>query len=99
MNEFHYHFDWDAAKAAVNLRKHSVRFELAATVFSDPLSLSIYDQVHGEQEDRWVTIGKAEDQLLVVVVHTWRDEDANIVRIRIISARPANSYERQQYEG
>jgi uncharacterized DUF497 family protein len=30
-------FIWNAAKAAMNARKHGVRFEDAATVFADPL--------------------------------------------------------------
>ncbi len=30
-------FEWDAAKAAANVRKHGVTFEEAATVFADPL--------------------------------------------------------------
>ncbi|QGX39334.1 BrnT family toxin [Permianibacter aggregans] len=97
--EVQYHFEWDAAKAASNRRKHGISFELAATVFRDPLMLSMFDDEHSEQEERWVTLGKAANQVLVVVVHTWRDEAANAVRIRLISARPATAAERQQYEG
>lgn len=96
---FHYHFEWDDTKAASNRRKHGIGFELAATVFQDPLLLTIFDDEHSEQEERWVTLGKAANQVLVVVVHTWHDEAANAVRIRIISARPATAPERQQYEG
>lgn len=96
---FQYHFEWDDAKAASNRRKHGIGFELAATVFRDPLMLTIFDDEHSEQEERWVTLGKAANELLVVVVHTWRDEISNAVRVRIISARPATAAERQQYEG
>lgn len=39
-------FEWDAHKAAANLAKHGVSFEEAATVFSDPLSLTIPDPAH-----------------------------------------------------
>lgn len=35
-----FHFSWDPAKAASNRRKHGIDFELAATVFRDPLALS-----------------------------------------------------------
>jgi hypothetical protein len=31
-------FEWDAAKASVNLKAHGVSFEEAATVFQDPLA-------------------------------------------------------------
>ena len=34
---------WDGRKADLNLRKHGVAFEEAATVFSDPLALIIED--------------------------------------------------------
>jgi uncharacterized DUF497 family protein len=33
-------FDWDPRKAAANLRKHSVSFEEASTVFADDYSLT-----------------------------------------------------------
>ena len=97
--DFHYHFEWDETKAASNRRKHGISFELAATVFQDPLLLTIVDDEHSEQEERWITLGKAATEVLVVVVHTWHDDAANAVRIRIISARPATAHERQQYEG
>jgi len=45
--EFHWPmplgFEWDDAKAKSNLAKHGVSFEEAATVFGDPLSLTILD--------------------------------------------------------
>lgn len=34
-------FEWDTEKAESNLQKHGVSFEEAATVFFDPLSLTI----------------------------------------------------------
>jgi hypothetical protein len=34
-------FEWDAEKAATNLRKHGVSFEEAATVFDDPLAVTL----------------------------------------------------------
>ena len=51
-----FEFDWDPAKAASNLRKHKVGFELAATVFRDPLMQSILDGDHSEFEQRWITM-------------------------------------------
>lgn len=34
-------FEWDDRKAKANLAKHNLGFEEAATVFGDPLSLTI----------------------------------------------------------
>jgi uncharacterized DUF497 family protein len=35
-----FQFEWDEVKAAANLRKHAVAFELASTVFGDPRILT-----------------------------------------------------------
>lgn len=37
-------FEWDANKAASNLRKHGIRFEEAVLVFDDPQHLSRHDR-------------------------------------------------------
>jgi len=88
---------WDEAKAARNLSKHGVSFELAATVFEDPHSRSVTDRmIDGEQ--RWHTLGAAAGGvLLLVVVHSWGD-DRGDEEIRIISARRATPKERRLYE-
>jgi len=68
---FEFYFEWDAAKAASNRRKHGVSFDLAATVFRDPLMISIPDEDHSEAEERWITMGQAESSKLLLVVHTY----------------------------
>lgn len=93
------HIEWDPAKAASNLRKHGVSFADAAEVLRDPLALTIFDDDHSEQEERWVTLGQVKGQQLLVVVHTWRDEGDNSIHVRIISARHATAREAQQYQG
>jgi hypothetical protein len=93
-----YQFEWHPAKAAANLKKHGVSFEQATEVFTDPIALTLYDEDNSEEEDRWITLGKGFKQHYLVVVHTFRDSQANTVRIRIISARPATKHEIKQYE-
>lgn len=85
--------EWDPFKAEANRLKHGVTFEEAATVFSDPLSLTIPDPLHSQTEERFIIVGESVQRRLLVVVHTDR-EDA----IRIISARVANAHERKTYE-
>lgn len=80
-------FEWDAAKAAANLRKHGVSFELAMRVFADPLAISHQDRIE-DGESRWQTLGRVDGMLLLLVAHTVRDEDDGEI-IRIISARAA----------
>jgi uncharacterized DUF497 family protein len=87
------HFEWDAAKAAKNLRKHRVSFEEASSVFYDPLAVTGADPDHSEAEERLVTFGLSSEDQLLVVSHTERGE-----AIRIISARLATQSERRIYE-
>lgn len=88
-------FEWDARKAAINLRKHGVSFEEAKTVFLDEEALLIPDEEHSTEEDRFVIMGFSVQLRILVVCHCHRQSD-DIVRI--ISARKANSTERKQYE-
>jgi len=93
-----YQFEWHLTKAAANLKKHGVSFEQATGVFKDPVALTIYDADNSDEEDRWVTLGQIQQQHYLVVVHTFRDSQADTVRIRMISARPATKHEIKQYE-
>jgi uncharacterized protein len=90
-------FEWDSEKARTNLRKHGVAFELATTIFSDPLHLSIPDK-KTRDEERWVSVGRSADFSTLVVVHTYIERRSDLEIIRIISARKATRKERTQYE-
>jgi hypothetical protein len=85
--------EWDKEKARQNVRKHRVSFEEAATVFSDPLSLTIDDPFPSWREMRFVTVGRSVHGRLLVVAHTERGGT-----IRIISARLPTRSERVTYE-
>ncbi|MCR4304339.1 MAG: BrnT family toxin [Gallionella sp.] len=91
-------FDWDANKARGNFQKHKVSFWLATTVFRDPLAITIFDDEHSDDEDRWVTLGHAENGHLLVVIHTSEEVSETELRIRIISARRAEREEIHDYE-
>jgi|ERR1022692_1070127 uncharacterized DUF497 family protein len=93
-------FEWDPAKAAINLRKHAVSFDIAMRVFADPFALTEAVRIEGG-EQRWQTLGIVEGHLLLLVAHTIRDDDEGgqpIEIIRIISARAADRKERRRYE-
>lgn len=49
-------FEWDEAKAMSNLVKHGVSFDEASTVFADARSITMYDEMHSTDEDRYVDI-------------------------------------------
>jgi uncharacterized DUF497 family protein len=93
-----YDFEWDAAKALSNARKHGVTFDQAATVFLDALALTVSDSVHSQYEERWFTLGLDASGALLAVAHTYQAVGPASVRVRIISARPATKQERRFYE-
>ncbi|CAN5869898.1 BrnT family toxin [soil metagenome] len=97
MADLAYDFEWDGSKADSNLKKHSVTFEQAATVFLDALSVTVFDEVHSQYEERWFTLGYATNGVLLAVAHTYQATSATTIRIRIISARPATKQERHFY--
>jgi len=93
-----YDFDWDQQKARSNYLKHGVRFDQAITVFRDPRALSIYDEEHSREEDRWVTVGLSARGGVVVVHHTFEERDSTIdLRINkgILSPRRQERKERK----
>jgi uncharacterized DUF497 family protein len=86
-------FEWDPGKAEANFRKHGVRFSEAEPVFVDDFAVTILDDASAPYEQRFVSIGMGVKQRVLVVVYCFRGR-----KIRIISARLANTHERAEYE-
>jgi uncharacterized DUF497 family protein len=85
------HFEWDAAKARSNERKHSVSFEEAASIFRG-FCLQRPDLRRDYGETRFVALGLDSNGVALNVVITVRGEI-----IRIISAWKASKHERETY--
>jgi uncharacterized DUF497 family protein len=98
MAAFLYEFEWDPVKAQANFKKHGLDFERAATVFLDPLALTIPDEEHSETEARWITLGKDATGQYVLVVHMFEPLTAGRGRMRLISARRPTKVEVHNYE-
>ena len=86
------HFEWDAAKARANERKHAVSFEEAASIFRGRCTHRP-DMRRDYGEARFVALGRDSNGVVLDVVYTQRGES-----IRIISAWKASRYERETYE-
>jgi uncharacterized DUF497 family protein len=82
-------FAWDEVKG--NVKKHGISFDEDTTVFSDPLSISVSDPDHLEDEG-YIDIGISDHERLLVAVYTERGD-----KIRIISCRKATSLELKYY--
>ena len=83
-------FEWDAGKNAANIAKHGIDFADACRIFEGPV-LERIDDRRDYGETRFAAVGAVEGRELYVV-STPRGQSR-----RIISARRANSYEREAY--
>ncbi len=86
-------FEIDSAKAVINLKKHKVSFEEAASVFGDPMAYTFADPDHSIGEERWLMFGRSRMARLLAIIYTQRRG-----KYRIISARLATRNERKIYE-
>jgi uncharacterized DUF497 family protein len=85
-------YEWDAAKAAANLRKHKVDFADAVLALEDPLARTVHDP-DASGEERYISVGADPTGRLLVTVYTRRKK-----RIRLLSSRRASPAERRNYE-
>lgn len=89
-------FEWDAPKAAANLKKHRVSFEDAQSVFYGEFAVQFFDDLHSSEEERFLMLGISSAASLLIVCHCEREGG---VVIRIISARKATKRESAFYPG
>lgn len=92
-----YFFEWDPVKAKTNSTKHRITFERATVVFRDKRAITIFDEEHSDEEERWITIGMDSNGISLVVVHTVNQMNQEHYKIRLISARKATKHEITQY--
>ena len=84
-------FEWDEAKDHQNMKNHGFSFYEILEIFDDPAFLEGFDHKHSGKEDRFYGIGCLNGILYIIVFYTLR------VRIRIISARRADTDEQEEY--
>ncbi len=88
-------FEWDDVKAKKNLKKHSVDFEEAQSVFADISACIFDDEWHSSpHEQRELIIGYSQNNRILIVCFTERDEKV----VRIINARSATKNEIKKYK-
>ncbi|MDR1704492.1 MAG: BrnT family toxin [Clostridiales bacterium] len=88
-------FQWDPVKSETNVKKHGVSFDEAETVFEDERAVTVYDDSHSGDEDRFNIIGISRKLRELMVCYCYRNGE-NITRI--ISARKATKRESAIYE-
>jgi uncharacterized DUF497 family protein len=87
-------FIWDEDKNKSNQKKHGISFKEAQTVFYDENARLISDSEHSQDEDRFILLGLSYTLRILVVVHSYLEDDEII---RIISARKATKNETKYY--
>jgi hypothetical protein len=85
--------EWDEVKNLANQENHGISFEEAGELLTgDQDSLEIYDELHSDAEDRFITIGPIRRGLIMVV---WAERAEGV--LRIISARWTTKRETDLY--
>ena len=85
-------FEWDEEKNLFNIEKHGISFETAKRIFERPV-FTWKDTRHDYRERRELSLGTIEEEVLLTVVHTDREN-----AIRMISARVASQRERRIFD-
>ncbi|MEW6406344.1 MAG: BrnT family toxin [Chloroflexota bacterium] len=68
-------------------------FDEASSVFDDPFFITVLDEEHSSDEERYITIGLSNKKRLLLVAHAERNNHT-----RIISARRATKNEEKFYQ-
>jgi len=89
-------FVWDEQKQLININKHKISFDEATSVFDDPHAFLMPDELHSDEENRFIIIGMSKKANVLLVCHCYRNGDS---LIRIISARKATKHEEALYGG
>lgn len=90
-------FEWDENKRLKTLRERKIDFIDMIDVWDDPRRQEIMDVRQAYGEVRFQTIGRAKFNVYFVV-YTQRFYERGIEVVRIISARRANTKERDLYD-
>lgn len=85
-------FEWDNRKAAANIRKHEISFELACEALFDPFVFYLGEELIND-ELRESVIGMTTNWRLLHIVYALREDI-----VRVISARTVTKTEREKYE-
>lgn len=91
-------FERDPQKAARNLQWHGVSFAEAATVFADPLSVTVADPDHSTAEDRFLIVGQSYRGRLLIVSFAEHGKHIRIIRVRELTRAERRAYEEETHE-
>jgi len=90
---------YDPIRRDINLKRYGIDLADVEDVFTDIFALTLRDESYDREQfvmfgERVIALGTDGFGRLIVVTYTYVDEN----KIRVISARRADSHERQFYE-
>ncbi|WP_404365588.1 BrnT family toxin [Marinobacter sp.] len=88
-------FDWDEGNSRKNAETHAVNQSEAEEIFFNEPLLVLDDSKHSQAEARFHALGATDDERLLHITFTLRQNGA---LIRVISARDMHRKERAVYE-
>jgi len=89
-------FEWDKTKSLKNEEKYGISFKEAQSVFYDESAVEFFDDIHSDDADRFLQLGRNNNFRILMICHCVRENES---KIRIISARKATKNELKFYKG
>jgi uncharacterized DUF497 family protein len=89
-------FEWNIEKYKINVEKHGITFEEAATVLIRTDTDIVEDDESSSDEERFIALGFSEETRMLIVCYCERS-GGDVVRI--FSARKATKHEQKSYKG
>lgn len=86
-------FEWDKGNIDKNWLKHKITDKEVEECFLDENKKIYKDVFHSKTEERFILLGKTENNKLLYTVFTYRGK-----KIRVISSRATNKKEVRLYE-
>jgi uncharacterized protein len=61
-------FEWAGRKSRTNLAKHGIDFHTASLAFDDLFALTMRDELHNDQENRFIMLAAIDTGAILFVV-------------------------------
>jgi len=87
-------FEWDEGNKEKNRIKHGVTIKEAEEVFKNKPLLVSEDRIHSLDEIRFQALGKTDDDRLLFLSFTIRENNVRIISVRDMSRKEQKIYEK-----
>ncbi len=87
-------FNWDRNNIDKNRQKHDILPKEAESVFINEEAIVFADVKHSEREDRFVILGRSQEQRNLFIIFTFREEKIRVVSVRRMHRKEVEKYEK-----